>query len=101
MSVSKAIKFFNSYGVKCDNKLVEEWLKSYSINNGLPEDFCEKDLYAFNEWYLWKDTAYEEGIDEQSKIERLIEEINELKSEVASLKEEKEELQNQLGIPPF
>lgn len=101
MSVIAATTFFHSYGVKCDYKLVEEWLNSTAPNSGLRENFCEDDLYDFNEWCRLKDTAYEEGIDDKTKIERLIEEIHELKSEVARLQNEKVELQHMLRITPF
>ncbi|MGG1815094.1 hypothetical protein ABDI16_24120, partial [Cytobacillus firmus] len=59
------------------------------------------DLYYFNEWCRWKGTPYEEGIDDQTKIARLLEEINDLQSEVSALKKEKENLELRLGINPF
>lgn len=99
LTLTEGIKFFRSYGVKCDEKLVEEWLNRKSIKNDLNNGFGEEDLYDFNEWCRWKDTAYEEGIDDQTKIERLLEEINELKSKLSMLEKEKE--QGQLGIIPF
>lgn len=101
MSVTAATKYFRSYGVKCDETLVEEWLNSTALKNRPRNGFCEDDLYDFNEWCRWKDTAYEEGIDDQTKITRLLEEINELKTEITNLKKEKEVLQNQLGINLF
>lgn len=99
--VSKAKKFFRSYGVKCDEKLVEEWLTHNSSSKALSHNFYEEDLYDFNEWCRWKDTAYEEGIDDKTKIARLLEEINELKCEIVVLKKEKEDLEIQLGVIPF
>lgn len=48
-----------------------------------------------------KGTAYEEGIDDQTKIARLLEEVNGLKSEIAVLKKEKEQLEDRLGVTPF
>ncbi|MCM3360373.1 hypothetical protein ACTQ5K_11405 [Niallia sp. Sow4_A1] len=102
MNTTAAIKFFRSYGVKCEVKLVEEWLNSSSSNQkGLNENFCEEDLYDFNEWCRWKGTGYEEGIDDKTRIERFIKEINELKSEIDRLNTEKALLEEQLGIGIF
>lgn len=101
--VSEAIKFFRSYGVKCEDndKMVEEWLSSTPTRRDSREPFCEGDLYGFNDWCRWKGTAYEKGIDDQTKIDRLLEEIGELKSEINALREENNELETRLGINPF
>jgi len=101
VTVSKATKFFHSYGVKCHDSLVEEWLNSISATKDLSSNFCEDDLYDFNEWCRWKGTAYEEGINDQTKIARLLEEINELKSEIVALQKKKEDLESKLGVIPF
>ena len=101
--VSEAIKFFRSYGIKCEDedKFVNEWLNSNQTRKDLREPFCEDDLYDFNDWCRWKGTAYEKGIDDQTKIERLLEEISELKSEINALREENNELEARLGINYF
>ncbi len=101
LALSKAIKYFHSYGIKCEEKLVEEWLNNPSTSKDLKDNFCEKDLYDFNDWCRWKGTAYEEGIDDQTKIARLLEEISSLKNEIAALKIEKVDLEEQLGVMPF
>jgi len=99
--LTETIKFFRSYGVKCDEKWVEEWLNVTSHTRDVNHQIGEEDLYEFNEWCRWKDTAYEKGLDDQTKIERLLEEIADLKSEISLLKKEKEELENQLGMNIF
>ena len=48
------------------------------INNPIDED----DLYRFKDWYRWKGTAYETGIDDQTRIARLLEEITKLNKEI-------------------
>lgn len=97
----EATRFFRSYGVKCDENLVGEWLKTTSTSKDLKQKVSEDDLYTFNEWLRWKGTAYEEGISDQTKIARLLEEISELKNELTLLKTEKEHLEDKLGIVPF
>ncbi len=97
--VSEAIKFFRSYGVKCEDndKMVEDWLNSNPSRKNSGEDFSEDDLYDFNDWCRWKGTTYEKGIDDQTKIERLLEEINELKNEINALREENNQLEARTG----
>ena len=101
--VSRAIKFLRSYGVKGEDndKFVEEWLNSNPARKELGEDFCEDDLYDFNDWCKWKGTAYEKGIDDQTKMERLLEEISELKNEINALRGENNELEARLRINSF
>jgi hypothetical protein len=101
LALTETIKFFRSYGVKCDKKVVEEWLQSTLITKDGSNRVCEEDLYEFNEWCRWKGTAYEKGIDDQTKIARLLEEINGLKGEISALEKEKEDLEKQLGVTPF
>ncbi|MGU4885134.1 hypothetical protein MAY10_25095, partial [Escherichia coli] len=99
--LTKTINFFRSYGLKCEDKLVEEWLNATSITKDFNDQVCEDDLYEFNDWCSLKGTAYEEGIVDQTKIARLLEEVNGLKSEIALLKKDKEELEDRLGVTPF
>jgi len=99
--VEETTKFFRSYGLKCDVNLVEQWLSATSRTDGINDQLGEDDLYEFNEWCRWKGTAYEEGIDDQTKIARLLEEIKDLKNEISTLKKEKIKLEENLGIDPF
>ncbi|MGP4083053.1 hypothetical protein ACTWQL_24660 [Pseudalkalibacillus sp. R45] len=99
-TAKEAATFFQSYCVSCDEGEVQEWMnKDRRTNTDNP--VCEDDLYQFNEWCRWRGTAYEEGIDEPTKTERLLEEISELKRERSLLRKEIEALKEQLGIMPF
>ncbi|KGA95485.1 hypothetical protein AJ85_05490 [Alkalihalobacillus alcalophilus ATCC 27647 = CGMCC 1.3604] len=99
--LEKIIQFFRSYGIKIDEKLIEEWLEATSNTRAFESPVCEDDLYEFNEWCRWKGTAYEEGIDDQTKIARLLDEIKDLRNEISTLKKEKGTLEDKLGIAPF
>ncbi|WP_077215148.1 hypothetical protein [Bacillus dakarensis] len=101
LALTEVTKFFRSYGIKCDKELVEEWINTTSNKENLSDCVCEDDLYNFNEWCRWKGTAYEEGLDDQTKIARLLEEVKDLQIEVSALKKEKEELELKLGIESF
>jgi hypothetical protein len=48
-----------------------------------------------------KGTAYEEGIDDQTKIAHLTEERDELKRKIETLEMEKRVLEELVGIQPF
>ncbi|MBZ9536690.1 hypothetical protein KGR20_21240 [Cytobacillus oceanisediminis] len=101
LALIQTIKFFRSYGLKCEEELVEEWLNAISTTKDSSYQVCEDDLYEFNDCCRLKGTAYEEGIDDQTKIARLLEEVNGLKSEIAVLKKDKELLEDRLGVTPF
>lgn len=102
-TAKEATTFFHFYDVKCDEKLVKEWMNSTSFpaRKDSSTIVCEDDLYAFNEWCRWKGTTYEEGINHQTKIARLLIEIDELKCKLDEVQSEKEDLENRLGIMPF
>lgn len=99
-TAKEATAFFRTY-MKCDEKLVQEWLEDkHTIHIGSPI-VTEDNLYQFNDWCRLKGTAYEEGIDDQTKIARLLKEIDGLKREITTLEKEKVKLEEQLGIMPF
>lgn len=99
-TAKEATKFFHSYELKCDENVVQEWMNKKGTSQ-IGSQVSEDDVWEFTEWWLRKGTAYEEGIDNETKIDRLLEEIMELKEEISSLKKEKIDLEIQLGVMPF
>lgn len=99
-TAKEATKFFHSYELKCNENLVQEWMNKKSIKH-IGSQVTEDDVWEFTEWWRRKGTAYEEGIDDQTKINRLLEEITRLKKEKSSLEKKKTDLELQLGIMPF
>jgi predicted ribosome quality control (RQC) complex YloA/Tae2 family protein len=104
LPVKQVVKFFRSYGLKYETELVEEWMstdpflpKAESVSHQISEEY----MHRFNDWLRWKGTAYEVGIDNETKINRLLEEINSLREQVERLQREKAELEDQSGILPF
>jgi len=89
LNAEEAIRFFKSYGFRVDEGSVKEWVED---NNKKANTTCESrpvdedDLYRYNDWCFIKGTAYEEGIDDKTKIARLLEEVTQLKKEVEKLK---------------
>ena len=103
LTIQKAINLLHSYGLLCDQDKVRQWLKEGKIGSKINGTYIinEADIYDFQETLRWEGTAYENGIDDKTKISRLLEEIEQLKRQISDLQEEKEKLDDQLGITPF
>lgn len=86
-TAEEATKFFRSYQVKCEEHEVEEWIKKTPTMERNKE-LDEWDMYAFSNWMECLGTAWEPGIDDPTKIERLMERIKELNEENNALKGE-------------
>jgi polyhydroxyalkanoate synthesis regulator phasin len=107
LTLQEATSHMHSYGMKCDKDLVEEWVKKGKIRgtevNG--STYIEEDgVHEFLHHYQWKGTAYEKGINDETKVNRLLDEIDELRQKIEQLQNEKKELQIQLvdfGVMPF
>lgn len=104
LRVNEVTRSLKVMGIRFDEELVQEWVNECNkaaddkYNN---REMTEDDLYDFNEWLRCKGTADENGIDDKTKISRLLEEISNLKQEIETLKSEKRILKEIIGIPPF
>lgn len=104
ITVKDATRFFRSHEVKCDENLVAEWMEKSPVGRSLRDlnnEIDEWDMYSFCDWWRVHGTAYEEGIDDKTKIARLLEEIADLKKENEELRMENLELISKLDILPF
>lgn len=91
-------------GVECNLQLIEQWLHEGELTNMKIGPFYqieEQDLEDFVYHCQWQGTAYEKGIDDAEKIQRLQAEIRDLKTKITQLEEEKMKLEIQLGIEVF
>ncbi|MFY3791284.1 hypothetical protein ACOQFO_06245 [Ureibacillus sp. MALMAid1270] len=89
----EATLLMHSYGMKCDVQLVMQWLKEGRLSGievGGRYTIEEKAVYNFLEDYRWEGTAYEQGIDDQTKISRLLEEVEDFRQRVMELEKEKQ-----------
>ncbi len=101
LNAEEAIHFFKSYGLRVDETLVIQWVKENNEKAVRPFEnrpIVEEDLYIYNDWCRVKGTAFEEGIDDTTKIIRLLEENLLLKKEVEKLKAEKQRLEDSFGL---
>lgn len=104
LNIEETIRFFKSYGFRIDEESVKGWVQEYNKQANTPcesRQVTEDDINRYNDWCFVKGTAYEEGIDDQTKITRLLEEISNLKNELMTVKNENRILEEQLGINPF
>lgn len=99
-TAKEATQFFRTYELKCDEELVQEWLNQTN-NKYHNTSVTEELVWAFTDWWKQQGTACEDGIDDKTKIERLIIEIQRLEEENSKLREEKVFLEMELGISPF
>ncbi|MDQ0254608.1 polyhydroxyalkanoate synthesis regulator phasin [Evansella vedderi] len=100
LNQEEVIKFFKLYGFRVDEVSVREWVKENNKKANTSDKIrptIEDDLLKYNHWCIVKGTAYEEGIDDQTKISRLLEEVELLRKEVEDLKNEKYDLEKLLG----
>ncbi|MBU9713487.1 hypothetical protein [Evansella tamaricis] len=101
LNAEEAISFFKSYGFRVDEESVREWIKDNNKMANMPykrRPIVENDLYRYNDWCKVKGTAYEEGIDDRTKVARLLTENSLLKKEIEKLKAEKQQLEESLGL---
>lgn len=100
----EATSILHSYGIKCSIKEVRQWMVEGRIKSSEREGSYtveEDEIYRFLHHYRWEGTAYEPGIDDKTKINRLIEEIEDLKQKISQLHNKKAQLEEQLGKLPF
>lgn len=102
ISADEAFQFIHSYAWKVDRGEVEQWLREDPLVQADSEGLMDEGwMYRFNDWRQVKGTAYEPGIDTQTKINRLLEEVDCLKQEIKKLKNKNLRLERQCGIEPI
>jgi len=58
----------------------------------------EDEIYKFLEAYKWEGTAYEKGIDDKTKVFRLLEDISYFRQKIIELENENRELKEKLSL---
>lgn len=104
LNINEIKEIILDLGLTCDHQKVESWLSDgsiKSIQDGNVYEIIEQDIEDFVFNSLWNGSPYERGIDNETKIDRLLEEIASLKAKVSKLQDEKHELELELGKMPF
>lgn len=101
---------YSNYGMESDDgervttSIVTEWVEQgliKSSGDGINHTIDIEDLEDFVEDCRWKGTAFEKGIDDQTMIERLMDELFRLRVENERLQKENYEYALKLGIGDF
>ncbi|GGB63035.1 hypothetical protein F3157_15760 [Virgibacillus dakarensis] len=104
MTISETVDLLHNYELECDEKDVRQWIAKGEIEATEFEGnyhIYEPAVLSFLIDLSRVGTAYEKGIDDKTKIERLEEMVQELQKEIDRLRCEKLKLELQLGILPF
>lgn len=104
LTLQEATSLMHSYGIKCNQEKVQRWLDEGKLKGTKDNEtytITIDDVYNFLEDYRWAGTAFEKGIDEETRIDRFLDEIAVYRSRIEELEIENQELKNQLGIIPF
>jgi len=94
----------HSYGIKCDNETIKQWVKDGTLKGIINGSLYEIHIENVEEFLYdrqWNGTAFERGIDDSTKIQRLLDEVYALKRRVLELENINCELKSKLGEMPF
>lgn len=58
----------------------------------------EEDIYRVLEVHKWVGTAYEKGLDDKTKVSRLLEDISYFRQKIMELENENRELKERLSL---
>lgn len=104
LTLEESTSLLHSYGIKCNTAIVSKWISEGKIKSITKSEeilVSDEEIEDFLYLYQWEGTAYEPGIDEQTMIARLKEEVKELRSENKRLRSENEQLRLDPEALPF
>jgi predicted site-specific integrase-resolvase len=107
LTLKEALDIFQEHHITIDDirineQIMEEWLRSGEIQGVQERDggwkVSEDEIYRYIYSLQWEGTAYEEGIDDKTRIDRLYKEVYELRKQIRELQQENYELRVKLGV---
>ncbi|QQK77784.1 hypothetical protein HUG15_20850 [Salicibibacter cibarius] len=104
MTIAETVDLLHNYEIECDHITVRRWImqgKLKAIHEDRIFKVKEPDVLDFLVDLSRVGTAYEKGINDETKIVRLEEKVLELQKEIDKLRCEKVNLEFKLGIMPF
>ncbi|MGD6805314.1 hypothetical protein ACQCVK_22465 [Rossellomorea vietnamensis] len=104
LTLEESTSLLHSYGIKCNKAIVSKWISEGKIKRITESEeilVSDEEIEDFLHWYQWEGTAYEPGIDDQTKIARLWEEVKELRLENNRLRSENKDLLLDREALPF
>jgi hypothetical protein len=100
LTLEETTSILHSNGIKCNVNQVNKWINTGKIKAG-EQGITKEQVEDFLHRYQWEGTAYEPGIDDQTRIARLLEEVKDLRLENKRLKLENEQLKFDSEVIPF
>lgn len=103
LTVKEAIGLLYEYRIDHSEQMIRRWLRQGKIKGFRSTNRKEgwripaSEVWQIIEDQRWEGTAYERGIDDQTKIDRLFEEVMELRKQIEELEKENMELREKLG----
>lgn len=104
LNIEEAMILLRACGRQCDEHKVEQWLMEGKLNGTDSEGIYtveEEEVYRFLEAYKWEGTAYEKGLDDKTKVSRLLEDISYFRQKIIELENENKELKEKLSISEY
>lgn len=101
LNIEEAMILLRACGRRCDKHKVEQWLMEGKLNGTESEGIYtinEEDIYRFLEVHKWLGTAYEKGLDDKTKVSRLLEDISYFRQKIIELENENRELKKKLSL---
>ena len=98
LTIREVTSILQSCGIECHFHEVKKWViegKIKAKHENRVYKIDQNDVYEFLE-LLWKGTSYEIGINDQTKINRLIQENNDNKKRIVQLEKENKKLRQKL-----
>lgn len=104
LDVKEAMVLLRACGRRCNMHKVEQWVMEGKLKGTESEGiytFDEEEIYRFLDTYKWEGTAYEKGLDDKTKVSRLLEDISYFRRKVIELENENRELKEKLSLSEF
>jgi predicted site-specific integrase-resolvase len=103
LTVKEAIGLLSEYRIDNSEQMVRRWLRQGKIkgfrstNRKQGWRIPSSEVWQIIEDKRWEGTAYEREFDDKTRVDRLLEEVMELRKQIEELQNENMELREKLG----
>jgi hypothetical protein len=104
LNVEEIMILLRACGRRCNKHTVEQWLMHGKLKGTESEGSYtveEEEVYKFLNSYKWEGTAYEKGLDDKTKVSRLLEDLSYFRQKIKELENENRELKEKLSLSEF
>ena len=104
LTLEESTSLLHSYGIKCNSAKVSKWISEGKIKGITKSEeilVSGEEIEDFLHRYQWEGTAHEPGINDQTMIAKLWDEVKELRLENKRLRSENDQLKSDPEALPF